>query len=283
MDLSLALILLAASQGIVRSDIAYVDGGGHGQQLDLTIPATKSFPTIVFVHGGSLVEGDRRETPYNAVCAPFAQSGIGCAMISYRLFPEVRWPSPADDTAAAFAWIRKNIHASGGDPNRVYLGGHSSGCLLASLVGTDEKYLAKHDLTIGDIAGVIAIGCRVNDVIDARGRTKEEIARHFARDPYDAGFGSLDALNDAVPARHIGDAMPPFLIMMAESERFQPPILEDAEVFRLFAQKRGRSVRIRAVAKRKHMTLIEKMAMGGDDPAFQEIVDFIQSSESIRK
>src|SRR6266545_6369889 len=64
-------------------DIPYVAGGGAKQQLDLFLPDGKGFPTVMFVHGGSLTEGDRMEAPYRQIGEAFQKSGIGCAVISY--------------------------------------------------------------------------------------------------------------------------------------------------------------------------------------------------------
>ena len=40
---------------------------------------------LLFVHGGSLVGGDKADTDYGRVCEPFAAAGVGCANINYRL------------------------------------------------------------------------------------------------------------------------------------------------------------------------------------------------------
>ncbi|PYQ15072.1 MAG: hypothetical protein DMH00_00035 [Acidobacteria bacterium] len=159
----LALVLLvstgagakssAAASARVESDLPYVPGGGPKQQLDLYLPASRNFPSLLFVHGGSLSAGDRKEDPYLHVCEPIREAGIGCASISYRLFPLVGWPAPVQDVASAFAWLKQNIRSRGGDPERLFLAGHSSGCMLVALVGADPKYLETHGLMPRDVAG----------------------------------------------------------------------------------------------------------------------------------
>ena len=63
----------------VEVDLAFVDGGLNDQQLDLYSPGTAGFPTLLFVHEGSLTSGDRKDDPYARMCETFQASGIGCA------------------------------------------------------------------------------------------------------------------------------------------------------------------------------------------------------------
>jgi acetyl esterase/lipase len=53
--------------------------------------------------------------------------------LSYRHAPAVRFPAQLDDTLEGLAWIVRNVSRWGGDPRRVYLGGHSAGGHLAAL------------------------------------------------------------------------------------------------------------------------------------------------------
>jgi acetyl esterase/lipase len=69
----------------VDRDLPY--GPDPKQRLDSSIPVAKAFPTVIFVHGGSLTAGDKADDDYGDVCAPFPAVGIGCANINYRLAP----------------------------------------------------------------------------------------------------------------------------------------------------------------------------------------------------
>ena len=46
---------------------------------------------------------------------------------SYRLMPGAPHPAQIEDATAAVEWVVKNIAQYGGDPKRMYLGGHSAG------------------------------------------------------------------------------------------------------------------------------------------------------------
>jgi acetyl esterase/lipase len=258
---------------VVR-DVAYVPDGDSKHRLDLHLPSGKGFATVLFIHGGGLTEGDKDDDDYRAVCDPFPASDIACATINYRLFPAVKWPVPAQDAAAAFSWLRSHIAEYGGSPGRLFLFGHSSGCLLASLLGTDPGYLHEHDLKLHDIAGVVAMGCRLNDKIDSGGATTEQIRRHFERDPYDAGFGSIEALNQAVPKAHVSANMPPFLILIAEGEQVNPPILEDSKAFVAAAHETGAIADWAILSGLTHYSSIRN-AKSVNDPTFRRIRAFV--------
>jgi len=137
-------------------DLTY--GPDPSQRLDLWVPPAQGFPTVLFIHGGSLTSGDKTDEDYRDVCLPFPAAGIACANVNYRLGPEHPWPAQAEDVAAAVAWVRTNIAQRGGDPRKLVLLGHSSGAMLVALVGTDERYLAPHQLALDDLRGVVSMG-----------------------------------------------------------------------------------------------------------------------------
>jgi triacylglycerol lipase len=87
-------------------------------------------PVIIFVHGGGFVRGDKvvPNTPFLDNLALWAaRNGMVGVNITYRLAPQATWPSGPEDMAAAVKWVRENIKAHGGDPNRIYLLGWSAG------------------------------------------------------------------------------------------------------------------------------------------------------------
>ncbi len=270
-----------SQKAVVRSvlDIPYVPGGGHKQQLDLFIPKEKQFPTLLLVHGGSLRTGDRKDQsePYGEICKSFAEEGIACAAMSYRLFPTVDWPSPAQDVASAFAWLSSNISKYGGDDQNLFMLGHSSGCTLASLVAADQKFLAEHNLTSKNIAGVLAMGCRLNYNAIARmeGKDPELVERYFREHSWGARFGTQEALASFRPMVHVGSHLPPILVLIAEMERFKPPILDDAAVFVGAARDAGVNADLVILPDRTHYSSI-RLLKSKEDSTFKLIKDFIE-------
>jgi hypothetical protein len=104
-----------ASLPAVEKDLPY-GAGGDEQMLDLYLPDKEGFTTIVFTYGGGWRTGSRKTvTP---IGEKLRGLGYGCALLSHRPAPKDRFPAQAEDVAAAFAWVKKNIAVKGGDPKR---------------------------------------------------------------------------------------------------------------------------------------------------------------------
>ncbi len=259
-------------------DIPYVPGGGHRQQLDLYGPEPTGFATILLAHGGSLESGDRTEFRLPEICQNFAKAGFGCATMSYRLLEDGRWPAQPMDVAAAFAWLRKNIRARGGDPGKIFLTGHSSGARLVALISSDQTYLQAQGLSAQDIAGTIVMGTILHIehwMKEAGGQ--EYVEKNFARTDEAKTYASFEVFRNSWPYYHVGAHLPPMLILVAEAEKINPPCWAHALDFQQAARRAGARVEVKELANRKHLTALEKMAEPGD-PAFLEILRFLRSA-----
>lgn len=159
---------LAPTAGITETrDIRYAPGDRH--ELDIYAPppeAAAAFrpapagqllaPVVVFIYGGGWTDGNKAE--YRFVAAALAQRGFVTVVPDYRLFPEVRFPAFLQDNAAAVAWTKANIERYGGDPNRIFLMGHSAGAYNVAMLTLDKQWLAADGLDPDrDIAGMIGL------------------------------------------------------------------------------------------------------------------------------
>ena len=276
-----AVIALVSTVALCADDTElnrpYVDKPTAEQHFDIFWPAGRPKAAILFIHGGSLSEaGERRSSPaYQNVCKPFVPAGIACASMDYRLSPSFKWPAMPDDVAAAVAALRARIVEHGGNPGRVFLFGHSSGCHLASIVGTDGAYLAKYSLKTSDLAGVIAMGCTLDrDDAKIRGLTADQIRASFKRDADDVAlYGTPEAYLNANPANHIGPRVPPTLVVLAEAERFMPAILEQGARFVRQLLESDVPANL-VIVPGKHMSSIGNLDKPGD-PTFKAILRFI--------
>ncbi len=109
------------------------------QTVDVLEPTTpgKPRPVMVFVHGGGFVRGDKAQTDSMLVWA--VNHGMVGVDVNYRLAPKDPWPAGAQDLASAIAWTRANIASHGGDPDRIFIWGHSAGANhVADYVGHSE-------------------------------------------------------------------------------------------------------------------------------------------------
>lgn len=97
-------------------------------------PGASGLPVLVWVHGGSFMNGSGSVGEYNG--AAFARDGVVCVTINYRLAAD-GFLFLDDGTAnlglldqlAALAWVQDNIAAFGGDPARVTVAGESAGAM----------------------------------------------------------------------------------------------------------------------------------------------------------
>lgn len=128
--------------------------------LDVFTPAAaegRARPVLVFVHGGGFTGGARRtgDSPYYDNIALWAvRNGMVGVNTTYRLAPGHPWPAAQEDLAATLAWVRENIAARGGDPNRIYLMGHSAGAAhVAQYIGHPRFHVEPG----GGIAGAILV------------------------------------------------------------------------------------------------------------------------------
>jgi len=245
------------------------------------VPAGKDLPTVIFVHGGSLQGGDKADADYGKVCDAFPAAGIACANVNYRLLSAAPWPAPAEDVAAAIAWLHDKLAARGGDPRKLFLLGHSSGAMLVALVGSDEHFLKQRNLTTGAISGVMPMGSIMWDddlrqSIERNGRDKVEAA--FARDPRGQAFGSLDAYQAQWPINYVRARLPPFLFLIAESEQVNPPVLKTDQQFVDDARAKGSAAELKVFAGRTHYSNIRKIHEPGDE-VFAAVVDFVRKHE----
>ena len=119
-------------------------------KLDLYYPTNrKNFPTVVWFHGGGL-KGGKKVIPKE-----LKQQGIAIVAVNYRLYPKAKKPAYLEDAAAAVAWTFQNIAAYGGDPESIFVAGHSAGGYLTSMLGLDKRWLAAHKIDANLIAGLI--------------------------------------------------------------------------------------------------------------------------------
>lgn len=135
--------------------IAY--GDDPRQKLDVYVPrhALPDAPVVVFFYGGSWNSGARED--YNFVGEALASRGIVAVVADYRLYPQVRYPLFLQDAARAVAWTKANIREFSGNPQRLYLMGHSSGGYNAAMLALDGDLLAAAGMSPKDLRGWIGL------------------------------------------------------------------------------------------------------------------------------
>ncbi len=116
---------------------AYGPGAIEGLDIFRTM-APAPAPVFVFIHGGAWRAG--RAAGYAAPAEMFIRAG------AHYVAPDFAWVQDcggsllpiADQVRRAIAWVYRNARSFGGDPDRVYVGGHSSGAHLAAVALTTD-------------------------------------------------------------------------------------------------------------------------------------------------
>mmetsp|Transcript_5211 Transcript_5211/g.9799 ORF Transcript_5211/g.9799 Transcript_5211/m.9799 type:complete len:284 (-) Transcript_5211:132-983(-) len=109
-------------------------------------------PVVVMVHGGGFRAGSRKQLEhFGAECA--ARLGIVAVSAGYT----VGHDRCLADVKGAVDWTCQNIEAYGGDPDNVFLLGHSAGALLALLAGTDKAQSPSGKGLIRGLVGVSGV------------------------------------------------------------------------------------------------------------------------------
>ena len=139
-----------AMQNAVFGDMGFRSDGMSEDCLYLNVwtpakSANEKLPVLVYFYGGGFVAGDGSEGRYDG--ESMAKKGIVALTVNYRLgvfgfyaSEDLTKESPHKasgnygylDQAAALAWVKQNIAAFGGDPNRVTIAGESAGSLSVS-------------------------------------------------------------------------------------------------------------------------------------------------------
>jgi acetyl esterase/lipase len=212
-------------EGQIVRDVPYSDAPDADPKknlLDLFFPAGRDWPTLVFVHGGGWTSGDKSLRAggadiYGNIGRFYAARGIGVAVISYRLQPEVAWPQQLADVARAVAWVHRNVARHGGDPDAIVIAGHSAGGQFAARVALDPAPLAAFGVDRRVIKGFVSVSGAGLDFTDAESWRLGE-----PRDYYEQRFRNGDTtdgwMRDASPVRFIDAHSPPGLVIYAEGD-----------------------------------------------------------------
>ena len=274
--LSLAASTATAIETKELKDIAYKDDvisqTPYEQErckLDLTVPVGgKGFATYVWFYGGGLKNGakDLRSEYCAEIRQSLAQAGVAVVTPDYRLSPKVKYPAYVDDAAAAFAWTVKHIAEHGGDPRKVFIGGHSAGATLALLVGMDANRLKPHGLTLGSVAGIAQVSAQVlthYTIREERGQPRYAITS-----------------DEAAPAFYIRKTLPPILTIYAQHDMLSRAEENQFFVTTLKAAGHAENYSLR-VDDRDHGTVGHNIR-NLDDPARLAILNFIAKQSAAR-
>ncbi len=249
----------AAGEAVrVVKDLSYYEGEDADKErhrLDLYLPREKKdFPVLFFVHGGGWKNGNKEQ--FEFLGRALASEGIGVVSINYRLYPRVKFPGNIEDVARAFAWTYENVGKYGARADCLFVGGHSAGGHLVSLLATDETYLKAHKRSQSDIKGVISISGLYS----------------IPRGRFPLFEDSDEAAKKASPICQIRHTHPPFLLVYADNDF--PKFGEMAEDFARALREAKCEVTCLQIKDRTHGSVAARIAEK-DDPVRAAILKLV--------
>jgi acetyl esterase/lipase len=187
--------------------ITYAQRSRH--RLDICRPRQAiAAPVIIFFYGGAWQSGYKEL--YSYVAKALARRGYVAVVPDYRIYPEVRYPDFLDDGALVVRWVKDNIAQFGGDPDKLFLKGHSAGAHIAAMLSIDPRWLGKVGLNPRrDIAGLIGIAGPY-DLMPLRDEKLNVI------------FGGTDR-PETQPIFHVAPGAPPALLVTGGRDRLVEP------------------------------------------------------------
>jgi acetyl esterase/lipase len=238
------------------ADIAYLDAAADDYArkqclLDLYLPKDKKdFATIVWFHGGGLKGGNRNSGA--AFARRFTAEGFGVVLVSYRLSPKVKCPVYLEDAAAAVAWTVGNIGKHKGDPDKIFISGHSAGGYLTAMLGLDSRWLARHKIPLTKIAGLMPVAGQMI----THSTIREERGIRAA----------APLIDDFAPCHHVRADAPPFLCFAGDKDL---PARAEENIYFAAAMKAAghKNIECRIVPGRTHGSIAGKFAEANDEVA----------------
>jgi acetyl esterase/lipase len=213
-------------------DVSYVEGSkNYFQTLDLYLPKTdKPSPLVIWIHGGAWRYGDKKEGPG----AAFAQNGIACASLNYRLTDKAKFPAQIQDCKAAVRFLRAHAAEYKLDPDKFGAFGMSAGGHLVALLG-----LTGDEHEYDNLGGNANVSSKVQAVCDWCGPTDlttlvEQNERMHGKLKLDGPDGALTMFlgvmpekapalaRKASPITFVKTGEPEFLIMHGDRDDVVP-------------------------------------------------------------
>lgn len=276
---SIANAQAADNSPVVHRDVPYSTPAVDRNVLDIFAPKdAKGLPVVFWIHGGGWQTGDKSDV--NVKPQAFMNRGFVFVSTNYRLLPQVDMGTIVRDVAKSCGWVHKHIAEYGGDPNRIFVMGHSAGAQLAALICTDERYLQAEGVPFSVLKGCVPVDGDTYDIpaiIEVAETRRRLHGQPQAKFGHREKFGNDPALHkDFSAVNHIskGKQIPPFLILYVASH---PDTSAQADWLGNVLKQSEIPVRLYAGRDTNHSKLNDDLGLA-DDPGSAALFEFVQAS-----
>mgnify|MGYP001807271393 CR=1 FL=1 len=181
--------------------------GADPYQSLAIVPARDPNGDVLLVfHGGGWTNGYKEWMLFMAPAV--TAQGITFVSAGYRLAPQHVYPVQLHDVYDAIAAAYRGIAEHGGDPGRLFVGGHSAGGHLAALAALSKGWTAQRGLPDTVIRGALPISGTY-----LFGPDSGLSMRPRFLGPADSGHDQV-----ASPLAHVGASSPPFLVSYGSND-----------------------------------------------------------------
>ena len=267
---------VAPAQTIPRvdRDIPYAEPKNERQLLDVYSPQTGSnLPVVVWVHGGGWMRGSKNEVDLKP--AAFVEKGFVFVPVNYRFIPQVIMDAIVRDVAKSVGWVHANISRRGGDPNRIFLMGHSAGAQLAALLCADSRYIEAEGVPRTSIKGCVPVDGDTYDVplqVATATARRKSLKQPPPKMGHPEKFGNLERQRELSAVNHVAPnrGIPPFLLIHVADHTDTT-----AQAYRLWAalDQAGVPARLFGAEGTDHVKLDRDLGAAGD-PATTALFEF---------
>ncbi|SFT38240.1 Acetyl esterase/lipase [Algoriphagus locisalis] len=242
------------------------------KSLDVYAPKkADNLPVLVFFYGGSWKSG--RKEMYHFLGNRLARRDVIVVIADYPLSPDFEIPEMQASALAAVNWTKDTIENYGGDPDRIFVSGHSAGGHLASLIAVKENELEPSE-NGKKLAGSILIDAAGLDMYGYLEKMSEgegkKYLNAFTEDP--AVWREYSSIY------FLTEKLSPMLIL--EGERTYPSIRASRERFMKRIEEKGiENVRVKIFPKKKHIPMITQFLWTGSR-VYTDVLGFIEEKST---
>jgi arylformamidase len=218
-------------------------GSAPIESLDVHVTKRANAPINVFIHGGAWRSGAAREFAFAAEM--FVNAGAHYVVLDFNAVHEVGGSllPMADQVRRAVAWVYRNAETFGGDRNRLYVTGHSSGGHLAGVVLTTDW------TEFGLAADIIKGGLCISGMYDLKP------VRLSARSSY---VNFTDEMEEALSSqRHLDRLHAPIIVAHGTLET--PEFQRQARDFAAAVHAAGKPVTLLVADGYNHFEILETL------------------------
>ncbi len=246
------------------ADHAYGPLPRHKLDVYQPNPPVANAPVVVFFYGGSWTFGDRAD--YLFAGEALASRGVVTIVADYRLSPEARYPAFLQDCALAVKWAADNAERHGGDPQRLFVMGHSAGGYNAAMMALDPRWLGAVGMRPTQLAGFIGVA-GAYDFLPI-GIPDVQVAFNWPNTP-----------PDSQPLFHAAGAAPRTLLLAARNDVLVNAARNTEGLAKKLSQA-GVPVQTEIFDGVSHTTIIGSLArpLRGLAPVLDRVTDFVKRS-----